>query len=170
MIKGSLESLDRDMSASGTCATCAICKAYIHDYMMRPMRSDDLLFKYVHKKRLQKVIPDFIEIFERFFSRLSDFEFSVAACMIDTDAIASLETDENALRILAYKSMAKWFKMLDNDYGLAKMLIYENCISKKASELIGFWLSELFIIKEIHMEHSRKATMFIEVEEDELYR
>jgi hypothetical protein len=167
MIKGSLESLDRGMSASGT---CAICHGYIHDYMNRPMRPDDLLFKIVHHKRLQKVIPDFIEIFERFFGRLSEFEFSVAACMIDTDAIASLEKDENALRILAYKSMAKWFKMLDNDYGLAKMLIYENCITKKANELIGFWLSELFVIKEIHMEHSRKVTMFIEVEEDELYR
>jgi len=169
MIKGSLESLDRGMSASGTCGTC---KAYIHDYMNRPMRPDNLLFKDVHAKRLQKVIPDFIEIFERFFSRLSEFEFSVAACIIDTDADALLEKDENVLKRCAWRSMAKWFKMLNKDYGLAKVLIHENCITKKPKELIGYWLSELFVVKEIHMEHSRPKvnTMFIEVEEDELYR
>jgi hypothetical protein len=157
MIKGYLESLDRGMSI---CGTCAICHDYIHDYMNRPMRPDDLLFKEVHGKRLQKIIPEFIVIFERFFARLSDFEFSVAAFIVEKDA--GDEKDEAAIKLSAYRSMAKWFKMLDNDYGLAKVLIYENCITKNPNELIGYWLSELFVVKEIHMEHSRaKVTIFI---------
>ena len=154
-------------------SSCAICHSYIHDYMMRPMRPDDILFNEVHRVRIQKVIPEFIQIFERFFARLSDFEFSVAAFIIDTDAGKIMEKDENVLKRCAYRSMSKWFKMLDSDYRLAKVLIYENCITKKPKELIGFWLSELFVVKEIHMEHSRRKakadSMFIEVEEDELY-
>ena len=156
-------------------STCDICHAYIHDYMTRPMRPDHLLFNDVHQKRVQKIIPEFIVIFKRFFGRLSDFEFSVAAFIIETDASALEEKDENVLKRCAYRSMAKWFKMLDNDYGLATVLIHEHCISKIPDELIGYWLSELFIIKEIHMEHSRprveaKAeTIILEVEEDELY-
>jgi len=120
--------------------------------MMQPMRPDDILFKGVNGKRLQKIIPDLIIIFERFFARLSDFEFSVAAFIIEKDA--GDQEDENELKLSGYRSMAKWFKM-NNDYGLAKVLIYENCITKNANELIGYWLSELFVIKEIHMEHSK---------------
>jgi hypothetical protein len=144
--------------------------------MIRPMRPDDILFKEVHQVRIKKVIPDFIQIFERFFAGLSDFEFSVAAFIIDTDAGKIMEKDENVLKKSAYRSMAKWFKMLDNDYGLATVLIHEHCISKIPDELIGYWLSELFIIKEIHMEHSRprveakSESIFLEVEEDELYK
>lgn len=142
-------------------SSCSICHSYIHDYMMRPMSPDDILFNEVHQVRIQKVIPEFIQIFERFFARLSDFEFSVAAFIIDTDAGKIMEKDENVLKICAYRSMAKWFKMND-DYGLAKVLIYEHCITKNPDDLIGFWLSELFVIKEIHMEHSKP--LFIEVE------
>ena len=148
--------------------SCSMCYGYIHDYMNRPMRPDDLLYKDVHGKRLRKIIPECILIFERFFKHLSEFDFSVAALLIDNDAIQSLETDETILKRLAYRSMGKWFKMLNNDYELTKMLIYENCITKEADELIGFWLSELFVIKEIHMEH-RKQSIKVEVEFDELY-
>lgn len=118
------------------------------------MRPDDILFKEVHSKRLQKIVPELILIFERFFARLSDFEFSVAAFIVEKDV--GDEKDVAALTLCSYRSMAKWFKMLDNDYGLAKVLIYENCITKNPNELIGYWLSELFIIKEIHMEHSKR--------------
>ena len=144
-------------------SSCPICYSYIHDYMNRPMRPDNVLFKEVHQKRVQKIIPEFIVIFERFFARLSDFEFSVAAFIVEKDAD---HQDENTLKLSSYRSMAKWFKMLDNDYGLAKVLIYENCITKNPNELIGYWLSELFIVKEIHMEHSRAKP---DTNIDELY-
>ena len=130
---------------------CAICHSYIYDYMMMPMRPDHILFKQVNAKRLQKIIPQIVEIFERFFARLSEFEFSVAAFIVEKDAVSE---DEIELKLSAYRSMAKWFKIY-NDYGLAKVLIYENCITKNPKELIGFWLSELFVIKEIHTEHSK---------------
>jgi len=144
---------------------CSICHSYIYDYMMLPMRPDNILFKQVHAKRLQKIIPDLVVIFERFFAKLSDFEFSVAAFIVEKDAVSE---DENELSLSAYRSMAKWFKM-NNDYGLAKVLIYENCITKNPNELIGFWLSELFVVKEIHMEHSKSQTKPDTNIVDELY-
>lgn len=138
------------------------------------MRPDDVIYRDVHSKRVKAIIPDCITSFHRFFSNLSDFQFSVAAFIIDTDAGASLEKDTIVLKKLAYRSMAKWFKIIDNDYELIICLIRENCITKKPEELLGFWLSELFIIKEIHMEHSKAlppsyAPIIVEVE-DELYR
>ena len=135
---------------------CEICETYIYDYMKRPMRPDDVIYGDVHSKRLKAIIPECITTFHRFFSRLSEFQFSVAAFIIDTDAEASLDKDAIVLKKLAYRSMAKWFKMIDNDYELINCLIHENCVTKKPEELIGFWLSELFIIKEIHMEHRVK--------------
>lgn len=131
---------------------CAICYSYIYDYMNLPMRPDNILFKHVRHKRLQKIIPQFVVIFERFFARLSDFELSVAAFIVEKDA----GKDEIDLNLSAYRSMAKWFMMHD-DYGLTKVLIDEHCISKEADDLIGYWLSEIFVIKEIHMEHRHQA-------------
>jgi len=149
------------------CDPCAICHDYIHDYMTRPMRPDELLFKDVHHRRLQKIIPECIRIFERFFARLSDFEFSVAAFIIEKDV--GDEKEEDVIKKTSWRSMTKWFIMLNSDYELIKCLIHENCISKKADELLGFWLSELFIVKEIHMEHSRPRIVKFVQEEDELY-
>jgi len=132
------------------------------------MRPDHILYSDVHGKRLKAIIPECITSFHRFFSRLSEFQFSVAAFIIDTDAANCLEKDEIVLKRLAYLSMAKWFKMIDNDYELIICLIRENCITKNPEELLGFWLSELFIIKEIHMDH--KALKEQAVVEDELYK
>jgi len=141
--------------------------------MKQPMRPDNVIYRDIHHKRLQAIIPECISTFHRFFSRLSEFQFSVAAFIIDTDAAASLDKDETVLKKLAYRSMANWFRMIDNDYELIICLIHENCITKNPEELVGFWLSELFIIKEIHMEHKRLppscATVVVQVE-DELYR
>lgn len=156
--------------------TCDICRGYIHDYMWRPMRPDSILFKDVHGKRVQQIIPEFIGIFERFFREINDFQLSIAACIIDKDAKDLGETDDNVLKRSSYKSMGKWFNMFSNDYGLATVLIHEHCVTKIPDELIGYWLSELFVIKEIHMEHSRirieakPESIFLEVDEDELYR
>ena len=153
-----------------TSDSCGMCYGYIYDYMNRPMRPDDLLYKDVNGKRLRKIIPECVLIFERFYRGLSDFDFSVAVLLIDNDAIQSLETDETVLKRLAYRSMANWFRMIDNDYELIICLIHENCITKNAEELVGFWLSELFIIKEIHMEHKGLPKEQVVEVEDELYR
>jgi len=139
--------------------------------MKQPINPKESIFRDIHHTRVKRVIPECIFTFERFFSRLSEFQFSVAAYIIDTDAAASLEKDQGVLQRMAYRSMAKWFKMIDNDYGLIKCLIRENCVTDEPDELIGFWLSELFIIKEIHAEHSKpqNSANFKIVEKDELY-
>jgi hypothetical protein len=149
---------------------CYTCESYIYDYMKQPMRPDNIIYRDIHHKRLQAIIPDCISTFHRFFSRLSEFQFSVAAFIIDTDAAASLDKDETVLKRLAYRSMANWFRMIDNDYELIICLIHENCITKNPEELVGFWLSELFIIKEIHMEHKGLPKEKAVEVEDELYR
>jgi hypothetical protein len=138
--------------------------------MKQPMRPDNIIYRDIHHKRLQAIIPECISTFHRFFSRLSEFQFSVAAFIIDTDAAASLDKDETVLKRLAYRSMANWFRMIDNDYELIICLIHENCITKNPEELLGFWLSELFIIKEIHMEHKGLPKEKVVEVEDELYR
>jgi hypothetical protein len=139
--------------------------------MKQPINPKESIYHEIHHKRVKKIIPECIFVFERFFRRLSEFQFSVAAYIIDTDSAVSLEKDQGSLQRLAYKSMAKWFKMLDNDYELIICLIHENCITKNADELLGFWLSELFIIKEIHMEHSKAIPKAGPIEvEDELYK
>jgi hypothetical protein len=129
------------------------------------MRPDHLLFKDVHQKRVLKVIPEFITMFQRFFGCISDFQLSVAACIVETDACTSLEKDETVLKRISWISMAKWFKMLTPDYDLANVLIHENCITRVPDELIGYWLADLFIVKEIHVEHSRRIVEVQEVVE-----
>ena len=132
-----------------------MCSVYIYDILRVPIRFDEILYEYVKQKRLARILPEFTGIFMKLFGGMEDIHYSIAnfMCMSDTNV---LDKDEDEIQILKWKSMAKWFRLVNNDYGLIEILLQEHCVcdNEYISEVIGYFLERLFCVRSVHKEHS----------------
>jgi hypothetical protein len=55
--------------------------------------------------------------------------------------------------------LAKWFSLVDGDFGLIEILLQEHgvCSHKYMNDVIGYFLERLFCIKDAHKEHSNPS-------------
>ena len=139
--------------------TCQICASFVNDWMMRPFRPDDILYKEIHHHRLGHVIPKAIPILSRFFEEISDFQLEMALGNMKIDIILTHSEDPVVIERAAWSSVGKWFSMFDEFEEIA-ILLEEHCVFKGdiyagTDAWLGYCLCNLACVKDVHREHSR---------------
>ena len=133
-----------------------MCSIFICDYLQVPIRNDEILYEYINQKRLARILPEITGIFMKLFIGMSDVHYSIARfmCMVEGGL---LDKDEDELQIIKWKSMARWYSLVDTDFGLIEILLQEHCVCKTEyiSEVIGYYLDRLFCVKDVHRDHSK---------------
>ena len=131
---------------------CKMCTVFIYDYLRIPSRNDELLYDYVKQKRLGRIFPEITEIFTRLFKNMTDLDYSIANFMCMTESML----DEDEIQILKWRALAKWYMMVGGDFGVIEILLQEHgvCSHQYINDVIGYFLERLFIVKDVHKEHS----------------
>jgi hypothetical protein len=140
---------------------CYKCASFIEDTVRYPLKPSELLYKDVKYKRLKRIFPEIIWSFQRFFQKITDFQMSVAEFVVDIDMGDVFLKDEDTITRMYWTSMARWCKMCD--FGGIHELLEDHYVCSKPEELIGYWISELMEIKDIHREHTKPNTSLVEV-------
>jgi hypothetical protein len=140
---------------------CHRCASFIEDTLRCPLNPHELLYKVVKYKRLKPIFPEIICAFQRFFQRVTDFQMSVAEFVVDIDMGDVSLKDEDTIRRMYWTSMARWSKICD--FGGIHELLEDHYICSNPEELIGYWISELMEIKDIHRQHTKPNTSLFEV-------
>jgi hypothetical protein len=143
-----------------------MCSIYIYDLLQVPIRNDELLYDYIKQKRLSRILPEITSMFIRLFKNMSDIDYSIAKfmCIVEDTSL-----DDDDIIILKWRALARWFSLVDSDFGLIEILLQEHgvCSHTYMNDLIGYFLERLFLTQQVHKEHSNPSQgASIEVEAD----
>ncbi len=148
---------------------CKMCSIYIYDLLRVPIRKDELLYEYIKQKRLSRILPEMTSMFIRLFKNMTDIDYSIAnfMCMVEDTSL-----DDDDIIILKWRALARWFSLVDSDFGLIEILLQEHgvCNHKYMNDLIGYFLERLFLTQHVHKEHSNpsqtSASALLKAEEE----
>lgn len=138
--------------------TCQICASFVHDWMMRPFRPDDILYKDIYHRRLSHVTPKAVPILARFLEEISEFQLEMALANMKIDIILTHSEDPVVIERAAWSSVGKWFSIFDEFEEIA-ILLEEHCVFKGdiyavTDAWLGYCLCNLACVKDVHREHS----------------
>jgi len=145
---------------------CKMCSIYIYDLLRVPIRNDELLYDYIKQKRLSRILPEITSMFIRLFQNMSDIDYSIAKFMC---IVEDASMDEDDIKLLKWRALARWFSLVDSDFGLIEILLQEHgvCSHTYINDLIGYFLERLFLTQQVHKEHSNPSQgASVEVEAD----
>jgi hypothetical protein len=161
-------------------ARCDICAAFVSDWLVRPMRNDEILYKDIHHKRLSNMIHEIIPIFNRFLDEISTIQIEMAQMIMQID-ISLADKGPEEIHKVAWTSIGKWCRFVaEDEFNTVEVLLQENCVFKdKTPEFIDIWIGycmcNLTSVKGIHREHLQgkevllKQIVSIPESFDELY-
>jgi hypothetical protein len=121
----------------------------------------------VHHKRLMRVIPSITDVIIEFFDRVTPCHLGMASLNVKVDGFAEIAESKDCdltrdqfkafLQKAEWASMLKWCKSAENTYlGDAEMILEENFVFKdvkRGKEWLGYCLTQLLEIQQIHMGH-----------------
>jgi hypothetical protein len=145
---------------------CEICASYVSDWLLRPMRFDEILYKDIHHKRLSNMIHEIIPIFNRFLQEISIIQIEMALMIMNVDISLEDAKEPEEIHKVAWTSIGKWCRFVSDDFNTVEVLLQENCIFKdKSPEFINIWIGycmcNLTSVKEIHQEHSEARHLLL---------
>jgi hypothetical protein len=123
------------------------------------MRKDELLYNEIHHRRLSYTIHEIIPIISRFLQEVSTIQIEMGVMTMQIDIALSEKTEPEEIQKIAWMSIGKWFSFVaEDEFNTIDILLQENCVFKnKGSEIIHIWIgyciSNLTFVKDIHREH-----------------
>jgi len=137
---------------------CNVCASFVSDWLVRPMRNDELLYKDIHHRRLLHMIHEIIPIFNRFLQEISTIQIEMAQMTMNIDIALANKTEPEEIQKIAWTSIGKWCRFVSDDFETVDILLQENCVFKnKSPEFIDIWVGycicNLTCVKGVHHEH-----------------
>jgi hypothetical protein len=157
--------------------TCPMCHVFIQDWFSQPLSPTHTLYKEIHPKRLDRVLPQITPIFIRFIKGLTFYDltgvfFTIERILIDATLNLMFEpkhvVDDLLLRL-------SWTAMTDHYIGkdaseirLIEDILKESCVCKSnEKELIGYYLTNMIMnMKEVHSSHVSIRSPSVEAAKD----
>lgn len=138
--------------------SCNICASFVSDWLLRPMRNDEILYEAIHHRRLSRMIHEVIPIFTRFLEQVSNIQIEMAHMTMQID-IALADKGPDEIHKVAWTSIGKWCRFVaEDDFKMVDILLQENCVFKdKTPEFLDIWIGycicNLTCVKDVHREH-----------------
>lgn len=137
---------------------CTICASFVSDWLVRPMRNDELLYNLIHHRRLSHMIHEIIPMFNRFLQDISNMQIEMALLTMQIDIDMSDKTEPEEIYKIAWTSIGKWCRFVSDEFNMVEVLLKENCVFKdKGTESIDIWIGycvcNLTCVKGVHQEH-----------------